>query len=215
MAKVVSSLVVLCLLSQTALAQTASVALSPAGCVTRDANVVVAASVTPEAAWSSVRLYFRRAGATDYYYMEMRSAGDGAYWAAMPLLAKETATIEYYVAVRDGEGRESAVPMEQGTVDPSCSIQLSEEQLRYGQNLVVGETSALQRNAAIDGFQCPGVISRILSTGELVPDEYCRNALIADDDDKILIPLLILGAGGVVAIIAKDDPKEASPSRPR
>lgn len=215
MAKVVSSLVVLCLLSQTALAQTASVALSPAGCVTREANVVVAASVTPDAAWSSVRMYFRRAGATDYYYMEMRSAGDGAYWAAMPLLAKETTAIEYYVAVRDGEGRESAVPMERGTVDPSCRVQLSEEQLRYGQNLVVGETSALQRNAAIDGFQCPGVISRILSTGELVPDEYCRNALIADDDDKILIPLLILGAGGVVAIIKKDDPKEASPSRPR
>jgi chromosome segregation protein len=92
-------------LSHLALAQTASIALSPAGCVTRDANVVVAASVTPDALWSSVRLYFRRAGDPDFYYMEMRSAGDGAYWAALPLLGKETTAVEYYVAVRDAEAR--------------------------------------------------------------------------------------------------------------
>jgi len=193
--------------------------LSPAGCVTRDANVVVAASVSPDAAWSSVKLYFRRAFANDYYYLEMRSAGDGAYWAALPLLGRETTAIEYYVAVRDAEGRESMVPLEQGLVDPACGVQLTEDQARYAQNLVVGETTPLQRNTAIEGFVCTGVISRILSTGELVPDEYCRQELIAkaaaDEERRILIPLLILGTGGVVAIIKETDPREASSPRPR
>jgi hypothetical protein len=199
--------------------EAASIALSPAGCVSRDANAVVAASVTPDAVWSSVRLYFRRAFATDFYYVEMRSAGDGAYWAALPLVGKETTDVEYYVAVRDAEARESAVPVEFGSVDPACSVQLTDDQARYAQNLVVGETIPEQRNAAVDGFQCGGVISRILSTGELVPDEHCRQELLAkaaaDEERRILIPLLILGTGGAVAIIKESDPREASSPRPR
>jgi hypothetical protein len=181
--------------------------------------VVVAASVTPDTPWSSVRLYFRRAFANDYYYLEMRSAGDGAYWAALPLLAGDTTAIEYYVAVRDAEGRESMVPLEQGLVDSACDVQLTEEQLGFAQNLVVGETTPLQSNVAIDGFLCTGVISRILATGDLVPDEYCRQVLIAEaaaaDERRVLIPLLILGTGGVVAIIKQTDPREASSPRPR
>jgi hypothetical protein len=212
-------LVGFCLLSQTAFAQAPAIALSPAGCVTRDANAVVAASVTPDTAWSSVRLYFRRAFANDFYYMEMRSAGDGAYWAALPLLGRETTAIEYYVAVRDAEGRESMVPLEQDSVDPACTVQLTEDQLRFAQNLVIGETTPLQSNSAIDGFECTGVISRIQATGELAPDEYCRQVLIAeaaaDDERRVLIPLLILGTGGVVAIINETDPPEASSPRPR
>ncbi len=218
-ARIVSSLVIFCLLSHTALAQTASIALSSAGCVTRDANVVVAASVTPDAAWSSVRLYFRRGGEPDYYYLEMRSAGDGAFWASLPLIGRDTSSVEYYVVVRDAEGREAAVPTESGSVDPACRVVLTEDQARYAQNLVVGETTPAQRNAAVSGFLCTGVISRIQWTGELVPDEYCRQELIAkaaaDEERRILIPLLILGTGGVVAIIKETDPREASSPRPR
>jgi hypothetical protein len=202
-------------LSQAAFAQTASIALSPAGCITNDSNAVVAAAVTPDSAWSSVRLYFRRVGDPDFYYLEMRSAGDGAYWAAMPLLDKDTSEIEYYVAVRDAEGRETTAPMERGLVDTACVVQLTEEQMRYAQNLVVGETAALQRNTALSGFLCSGVISRILSTGELMPDEYCRQVLIAaaaaSQERQILIPLLVLGAGGVVAIVNRDKPEASSP----
>jgi len=216
-AGIVSLSVIFCLLNQPVFAQGASIALSPAGCVTNDSNTVVAASVAPDGAWSSVRLYFRRGGETDYYYLEMRSAGEGAYWAALPLLGKDTSAIEYYVAVRDAEGRETTAPMERGVVDTACQVQLAEEQTRYAQNLVIGETAPLQRNTELSGFLCSGVISRILSTGELVPDEYCRQVLIAQaaasQERQVLIPLLILGTGGVVAIVNRDKP-EASTPRP-
>jgi hypothetical protein len=151
--------------------------------------------------------------------MEMRSAGDGAYWAALPLLGKETTAVEYYVAVRDAEARESTAPVEFSGVNPACRVQLTEDQLRYAQNLVVGETTSAQRNVAVNGFPCTGVISRIQSTGELAPDEYCRQELLAkaaaDEERRILIPLLILGTGGAVAIIKENDPREASSPRPR
>jgi hypothetical protein len=97
--------------------------------------------------------------------------------------------------------------MERGVVDNAPGpAHRGADALR--RNLVVGETRRCSATE-LSGFLCSGVISRILSTGELVPDEYCRQVLIAQaaasQERQVLIPLLILGTGGVVAIVNRDN----------
>ena len=194
--------------------------LTVPNCAPSRGNSVIALSTTPESGWSSVRTYFRKTGSPDFYYVEMRSAGVGKYWAALPRPEESTTTVEVQMAVRDAEGKETRAPLQKLPVTTSCSLTLTPEQNGFAQNLVVGETTLSQAGQVVAGFRCDGVISRIEANGSLKPDESCRRILMEeaqaaaeDENRRRLIPLIILGGGGV-AIIAPKEPPEASQPRP-
>lgn len=194
--------------------------LTVPNCAPTRGNSVINLSTTPESGWSSVRTYFRKTGSPEFYYVEMRSAGRGKYWAALPRPEETTTTVEVQMAVRDAEGKESRTPIQKVPVTTSCSLSLSPEQYGFAQNLVVGETSPGQTGQVVAGFLCDGVISRIDASGNLKPDESCRRiemlqaAAAADEENRRrLIPLIILGGGGI-AIIKHKEPPEASQPRP-
>jgi hypothetical protein len=194
--------------------------LTVPNCAPSGGNSVIALSTTPESGWSSVRTYFRKAGSTDFYYVEMRSAGLGKYWAALPRPEDATAVVEVQMAVRDAEGKETRAALQKLPVTTSCPLILTPEQDRFAQNLVVGETVRSQAGQVVEGFRCDGVISRIEANGSLKPDESCRRVLMAEaaqaadeENRRKVIPLIILGAGGV-ALVTHKEPPEASPPRP-
>jgi len=181
---------------------------------------VINLSATPETGWSSVRTYFRKAGSPEFYYVEMRSAGRGKYWAALPRPEESTTSVEVQMAVRDVEGKETRTPVQKVPVTTSCSLSLTPEQNGYAQNLVVGETAPNQAGQVVAGFLCEGVISRIDAGGNLKPDDSCRRILMAEgaaaadeENRRRLIPLIILGGGGV-ALVSHKEPPEASKPRP-
>ena len=58
---------------------------SPPDCLPLELNRTVTASVTPEVAGSTVRLYFRRLNPVGaFYYDEMFASGAGKYWSVFP-----------------------------------------------------------------------------------------------------------------------------------
>ena len=194
--------------------------LTVPSCAPSRGNSVLALSTTPESGWSSVRTYFRKAGSTDFYYVEMRSAGLGKYWAALPLPEDATTVVEVQMAVRDAEGKETRAPLQKLPVTTSCSLILTPEQDRFAHNLVVGETARSQAGQVVSGFRCDGVVSRIEATGALRPDESCRRVLMEqaaaaanDENTRKLVPLVLLGGGGV-ALVTHKEPPEASQARP-
>lgn len=204
----------------TLLASPETFTLTVPKCAPSGGNSVIALSTTPESGWSSVRTYFRKAGSPNFYYVEMRSAGLGKYWAALPRPEEATTVVEVQMAVRDAEGKETRAPFQKLPVTTSCSLTLTPEQNGFAQNLVVGETTLSQAGQVVAGFRCDGVISRIEANGSLKPDESCRRILMEeaqaaaeDENRRRLIPLIILGGGGV-AIIAPKEPPEASQPRP-
>jgi len=185
-------------------------------CLSKGTNTVVALSLKPETGWSSVRVYFRRAGLTDYYYLEMRSDGRGNYWAALPLPDQGTRSAEIQFAVKDAEGAETRSTLQKVDVTPTCAATLSSEEQRFARNLVVGETVMGQSGQVLNGWQCTGVISRINVDGQLRPDAACRAAVIAEaanDRDKVLLPIAILGGGvvGGVIVRTRENPTESNP----
>jgi hypothetical protein len=206
--------------SASILAAPATFTLTVPSCAPTRGNSVISLSTVPESGWSSVRTYFRKAGTPDFYYVEMRSAGSGRYWAALPRPEESTATVEVQMAVRDVEGKETRAPVQQVPVTTACLLNLTAEQNGYAQNLVIGETAAGQAGQVVNGFTCDGVISRIDTKGELKPDESCRRVLMAEaaqaadaENRRKIIPLILLGAGGV-ALVTHKEPPEASQAHP-
>jgi hypothetical protein len=194
--------------------------LNVPNCAPTRGNSVISLSTTPETGWSLVRTYFRKAGSSDFYHVEMRSAGRGKYWAALPRPEESTTTVEVQMAVRDAEGKETRTPLQKVPVTPSCSLNLTPEQNGYAQNLVVGETVPSQAGQFVAGFLCEGVISRIDASGNLKPDDSCRMVLMteaavaADEENRRrLMPPTNLGGGGV-ALSRHQESSEASQPRP-
>ena len=74
-------------LISSAVAQQTSVTLGPLTCLPQKGNGVLNATVSPEIAGASTRLYFRRMNVEveDFYYIEMEPAGAGGYWGTFPV----------------------------------------------------------------------------------------------------------------------------------
>jgi hypothetical protein len=70
-----------------AAAQTSSITLGQLACLPQSGNGVLNATVSPEVAGTTARLYFRRLNTTveDFYYVEMEPSAGGGYWAAFPV----------------------------------------------------------------------------------------------------------------------------------
>jgi hypothetical protein len=184
-------------------------------CIPSEGNSVAKVTLKPDTGWALVRAYFRATEGKSDYYMEMRAMGDGSFFAVLPKPDSKTSSVEMYTIARDAEGR----PVKSGpiTVKASggCKVTLTEEEQRYAQNLVVGNTAVEQETKVVEGFLCDGIVSRIDIKGALRPDEQCRRLLIlAASNGSALIPALVVGAAGAgVLIIDKDDKEPNSPSR--
>ena len=164
-----------------AVAQAAPPAMNPSvpTCIPKDGNSVVSMVVNPETGWGSVRVYFRKAGSPDFYFLEMRSVGRGNYWAVLPRPEAGTTVADLQFAVRDGEGKETRSAVQQVSVTSNCPMSLSAEQETFARNLVVGETQVLQAGEVLQGWQCTGVVSRIGASGQMRYDDTCRSKVIA------------------------------------
>jgi hypothetical protein len=216
---VLAALAVAMIASSSLQAQVASINPGFPTCMPQEGNSVVTLAITPETGWATVRTYFRELGSNDWYWVEARNEGRGAYWCVLPRPEDETTTVEMQIRARDGEGKETTTQIQKVNVTSSCKPVFTPPQSHLAQNLVVGETIVGQRDKEILGFICPGVISRVDHTGELKPDEYCRKVAIlaaaATQNKGVLIPLLVLGGGGgVIAVLKDDDDPPDSPSRP-
>lgn len=64
-----------------------TITVGPVACLPQNGNGVVNATISPEIAGTTTRLYFRRFNTTveDLYYIEMEPAGGGGYWATFPV----------------------------------------------------------------------------------------------------------------------------------
>ncbi len=188
------------------MAQAAPPVMTPGAitCVPKDKNTVVSLSLQPETGWSSVRVYFRKNGSPDFYYLELRSDGLGRFWGALPRPEDGTRMVDLQFAAKDGDGVETRSPLQMVNVTSTCPSTLSPEQERFAHNLVVGETVNTQSGAVLTGWQCNGVVSRINVNGQLRPDATCHAVVIAalaKGADRILLPAAILGgaaAGGLI-----------------
>ena len=189
-------------------AQVPSLTPGVPACIPQNGNSLVTLAVTPEIGWSSVRVYFRKSGSPDFYYLEMRSDGAGQYWAVLPLPESGTSVADIQFAVRDIDGVETRSPLQQVTVSSNCAANLSPRQESFARNLVVGETAAPQAGEALLGWQCNGVVSRIGVGGQLRYDDLCRSQVIAaalgSEANRRLglwIPLAAVGGGVVGGVI--------------
>jgi len=210
-----------------AMAVEPTILLQAPSCSARGANVPVSLRVTPSGAWSSVRVYFRAHEAADLYFLEMRSNGDGSYWAVLPRPEASVTGVEVIAAVRDADGREFRAEAKRVAVAPTCTTTLSGDEKRFANNLVIGETTAGQASAPLRGFTCDGLLARMRVDGTFAHDSFCRPAnLVASGAPRqeAIQPLALVGGAasdassssrGPRPVIRPIDPKPASPSPPR
>jgi hypothetical protein len=168
--------------------------------------------IVPAGGWASVRVYFRKGGEQQFYYLEQRVAGEGRYWAALPKPEPDTKTVEYYLAVEDADGKVTTSPPQVLQVSSGCSLTLSAEEAKYAKNLVIGETAPEQRDKEVLGFMCDGIVSRINARGDLLPDEQCRKILADQQKRAVWLPIAAVGSvGSGVVIIRKGEQSQARP----
>ena len=197
--------------SQASLAGPLQVAAPRISAIPAGGNARITASVPPGSTVSSARVYFNAADEKVEYYLEMVRGDSGSFWAVLPIPKSETKDVQYRVALRDAEGKESAAPRERVPVSSSNEPQLTEAEQRYAKNLVIGITDP-SVPLLPEGFECYGVVSAINVRGELIPNEVCRRTIIP--------PALWVGAGTAAAVagavIIRDDGEKlpVSPSRP-
>ncbi len=209
-------------MSSDLLAETPKIAMGVPKCVPRNGNSVVTATVSPETGWSSVRTYFRKVGTKDFYWLEMRNEGAGAYWAVLPKPEESTIAVEMQIAVLDAEGKETRGPLQKASISSPCQVAFTPAQTERASNLVVGETAADQKGGGVFGFKCDGIISRIDARGALTADDYCRKSALAmaaaDRAGKgLVLPLILagsVGAGAGYAAVKNDEEFDCSSCRP-
>jgi hypothetical protein len=158
-------------------------------CVPGDGNARVTAVVTSGAPITSVRVYFRAVEKSQDYFLEMRRAENGSYWAVLPVPESGTKAVQYKLFVRDGDGLDASTEPFVARTGSNCPVTLSDEEKRYAANLVIGLTSDAQ-NAIPDGFRCVGLVSKITVNGELKPNDECKK-----------VPAALWVAGGAAALL--------------
>ena len=186
-------------------------------CLPSGGNAVVEARLQPGTGWASVRTYFRKLGTSDFYFLEMRSAGNDLYWCVLPKPETNTKTVELYIAAKDDQGKQERSEITNIDVTTPCQVTLSLEQASFARSLVIGETSPSQEGREVLGFLCDGIISRLTAEGKLVADEFCRKGgaeRAAEKRKKWVVPLLAAGGIGGVVLLREEEKREASPSRP-
>jgi hypothetical protein len=213
----IASLVVCVMAVTPVFAQQVVLSTTVPNCIPANGNALVSLAVQPDSGWSSVRVYFREHGQQDWYFLEMRIESPGHFWATLPLPDHNNLMVDIRFVVRDANGVETMSELQQVPVSTDCTQKLTSEQQAFAHNLVVGETTINQRDKQVYGFLCPGIVSRLQPDGDLRPDAYCRNVLLALLPPKqrllLLLPLA-LAPGGNGGVIRGGGPSEISPTTP-
>lgn len=127
----------------------------------------------------SARVYFKAQGQAAEYYVDMRKAANGSWFAYLPIPEPKTAAVVYRVVPIDDKGVQTSSAVLTTTVTSTCPPQnLTADDQRVAENLVVGLTAAGQPSVPT-GFQCKYVVSYITTANELKPNEECRKVLAA------------------------------------
>jgi hypothetical protein len=205
------------LLGSAALADSPAITQELPGEWVRGANASVSVQLEPATVWSSVRVYFRAVDGEQPYFIEMRSAGGGRYWAALPKPSAGTAAVETYIVATDARGIPSRTEPAVIPVVDAGRAELATEHAAFAAHLVIGETTPAQQGARVSGFECEGIVSRLNADGMLRLDEACRREQLAAGKGakRALIPLAAVGAvGGAWAALEGGEKTSGSPDRP-
>ena len=199
------------------LAEVPIITPEPLICMPSDGHAVVYADVDPiPAEGNEVRIFFRRDGYGDYYYVIMEVPDDDVptrYRGVVPVPEPDNLASQLYMGVV-GAGEELLSRSETLSfpIDDDCDVEVED-----GHNFTVGETSAAQKGRKIAWWQCEDVSERIDVYGEHRDEGSCIPIIIWWQQPEVLIPLALGGIGTVVVIdnLLDDDPDPpVSPSIP-
>ncbi|HXT21164.1 MAG TPA: hypothetical protein VN923_10465 [Thermoanaerobaculia bacterium] len=181
-------------------------------CIPRGGHGVAQAVAGPlTSSTDEVRVYFRRTGYGDFYWVPARPTSDGRYWAVLPVPEPDNHQAELYAAVVGpnntprAQSRVITVP-----VEPNCHVQLGNAQEADSQHLTVGETSLGQKFRKVAWWQCDGIRERVDVHGDRRDDDSCV-AIAWWERPELMAPLFLAGAGGITTI---QRPKPVSPAAP-
>ena len=180
-------------------------------CLAHKTNAAVVIKLPAEPPVAQSRLYFRRETHGDYNRTEFERQdkdddGRDTAWALFPKPDNENRSVEYYVDLRDADGKSIAVSEQKLVpVEDDCDVDLSGEQRSAGNKLTVGETTPDQRGKGVAWFICDGITQRISSDGKRRPDQFCG---IPPS------PFPVAGRDESGVIIDPKPPFPVSPSRP-
>jgi hypothetical protein len=200
-------------LAVSAAAQTPRALIGDLACIPRDGHAVAQAVAGPLNGTDEVRIYFRRQGYGDFYWVPAKPTSDGRFWGVLPVPERDNKQAEVYAAVVASTGQPRAqsrvitVP-----VEPNCRVQLGNAQQADAGHLIVGETSLGQKFRKVAWWQCEGIRERVDVRGERRDDESCL-PLAWWQRPELLAPLVVIGGGGGV-LITPDNPAEISVANP-
>lgn len=137
-------------------------------CVGVGANAKVIAKIDNA---SSARVYFRAQTGPEYY-VEMLQRGTNEFWSVLPIAEMKTSAITYRIVAKGEANMQMATAAANVPVQSGCaSFSLAKDEKRFATNLVIGQTA--NQVAALDGFECYGVVSTITATGEMRAYNEC------------------------------------------
>lgn len=148
-------------------------------CVPARANAKITASWAGAGQVTMARVYFRAEGAKEESFLELRrTAAPNGYWAVLPVPAPEVRSVSYRVVFKDADGRVASTPPAEVPVLAACPAPLTEDEVAYARNLVVGQTSIAQASVPT-GFSCAGVVAAIAANGDMRSVPPCSEAVAA------------------------------------
>ncbi len=218
-------------------AQIPSLEVEPLECLPKDGNRNLEVRTEPTElpdGWE-MRNYFRRQDHGNFYYVptypyeqdqrpDLLDADTGevliekywTQWGVFPKPLDENVSAEYYVSIHNAEGQAVAQSETQLVpVTDDCDEDMIESQRDFADELVIGETVVDQQGKKVIWWQCDGMDTRIGIAGDVREDRSCFPAIIWWQNPKLIIPLAVVGVGGITAVIVDDgDETPTSPSTP-
>jgi len=196
-----------------AAAQPPRVLVGEITCVPKGGHAVAQAIAAPVPDGSQVRIYFRRQGYGDFYWVPAHPTSDGRFWGVLPVPEPDNHQAEVYAAVVAPNGVPRAQSrVVQVPVEANCRVQLRNAQSTDAQHLIIGETSLGQKFRKVAWWQCEGIRERIDVRGEHRDDEACLPFAWWERPETIA-PLTLLSGGGIITVIS-EPPGEVSPANP-
>ena len=197
-----------------AVAQVPRVLIGDLACIPRNGHGMAQAVAGPLNANEEVRIYFRRQGYGDFYWVPARPSSDGRFWGVLPVPEPDNKQAEVYAAVMATNG----VPRAQSRVvtvpvDTNCRVQLGNAQQADSQHLIVGETSLGQKFRKVAWWQCDGIRERVDVRGERRDDESCL-PIAWWERPEMLAPLVLITGAGITTIVQHEGPPVVSPANP-
>lgn len=197
-----------------ATAQAPIVTPEPLACMPTDGHAVMYADVEPlPGEQDEVRVFFRRDGYGDYYYVVMEVADENVpnrYRGVVPVPEPDNLSTQVYLGVISPD--QTLVSRSLTTniaIEEDCDVEVDE-----GADFVVGETSYAQKNRKIAWWQCEDVTSRIDVNGEVRDEGSCIPVILWWQRPEVIVPVVLGSVAGVVLIDDLLDPSPAPPVSP-